>query len=90
MSDTQTAAETRRVQDPNGGEWVAVAAPSTVAHLKQGAVLAFRPADDAGAEPLRTAVEFNSAAAAEFAIRTMSTKEIQRRLVWAKTDAGIR
>lgn len=91
MSDTQTAAETgRRVQDPNGGEWVAVAAPSTVAHLKKGAVLAFRPADDAGAEPLRTAVEFNSAAAAEFAIRTMSDKELQRRLVWAKTDAGIR
>jgi hypothetical protein len=92
MSDTQTAAEdtARRVQDPNGGEWVVVAAPSTVAHLKKGAVLAFRPADEPDAEPIRTAVEFNSAAAAEFAIRTMSDKEIQRRLVWAKTDAGIR
>ena len=92
MSDTQTAAEEtgRRVVDPEGREWVAVGAPSTVAHLKQGAVLAFRPADEADAEPIRTTVEFNSAAAADFAIRTMSDKEIQRRLAWAKTDAGIR
>ena len=92
MSDTQTAAEetARRVRDPNGSEWVVVAAPAKVAHLKQGAVLAFRPADDAGAEPLRTPVEFNSAAAADFAIRTMGDKELRRRLDWAKTDAGIR
>ena len=91
MADTQTVDTTeRRVADNAGREWVAVGAPSTVAHLKQGAVLAFRPADDPGAEPIRTSVEFNSAAAADFAIRTMSDTEIQRRLAWAKTDAGIR
>ena len=91
MSDTETtAAGERQVVDADGRVWVAVAAESTVAHLKKGAVLAFRPADDPDAEPIRTAVEFNSAAAADFAIRTMSDKEIGRRLAWAKTDAGIR
>jgi hypothetical protein len=91
MTETQTmdTAE-RRVADTAGREWVALAAESTVAHLKKGAVLAFRPADEADAEPIRTAVEFNSAAAADFAIRTMSDKELGRRLAWAKTDAGIR
>ena len=91
MSDTETAADLgRQVVDAEGRAWVAVAAESTVAHLKKGAVLAFRPVDDAAAEPIRTAVEFNSDAAAEFAIRTMSEKELGRRLAWAKTDAGIR
>jgi hypothetical protein len=88
MAETMEAVE-RRLADAAGREWVAVGAPSTVAHLKQGAVLAFRPADDSGAEPIRTNVEFNSFRAAEFAIRTMSDKEIRRRLDWAKTDAGI-
>ena len=91
MADTQTMDATeRRVADGGGREWVAVAAESTVAHLKKGAVLAFRPAEEPGAEPVRTAVEFNSAAAADFAIRTMSDKELRRRLDWAKTAAGIR
>ncbi|MFL5538617.1 MAG: hypothetical protein ACJ8J0_06465 [Longimicrobiaceae bacterium] len=88
MAETMEAVE-RRMADAAGREWVVVAAPSTVAHLKQGAVLAFRPADEPGAEPIRTAVEFNSAAAADFAIRTMSDKELGRRLAWAKTAAGI-
>ena len=91
MSDTETtAAGARQVLDADGRAWVAVAAESTVAHLKKGAVLAFRPADDADAEPIRTAVEFNSDAAADLAIRTMSEKEVRRRLAWAKTAAGIR
>jgi len=91
MSDTETtAAGGRQVVDADGRAWVVVAAESTVAHLKKGAVLAFRPADDQDAEPIRTAVEFNSDAAAGLAIRTMSEKEIGRRLAWAKTDAGIR
>jgi hypothetical protein len=91
MADTQTTeAAERRVADDAGREWVTVAAESTVAHLKKGAVLAFRPADEPDAEPIRTSVDFNSAAAAEFAIRTMSDKELRRRLTWAKTDAGIR
>ena len=92
MSDTQTAAEVagRQVEDGDGRAWIALAAESTVAHLKKGAVLAFRPADEPDAAPLRTPVDFNSAAAADFAIRTMSDKELRRRLTWAKTDAGIR
>ena len=69
--------------------WVAVPVASKVAHLKAGAVLGFRPADEPAAEPIRSNVEFNSTAAAEFAIRTMSEKEVGRRLDWAKTDAGI-
>ena len=91
MAQTQTMDATeRRVTDNAGREWMAVAAESTVAHLRKGAVLAFRPADEPDAEPVRTAVEFNSAAAADFAIRTMSDKALRRRLAWAKTDAGIR
>jgi hypothetical protein len=91
MAQTQTVgAAERRVTDDAGREWVAVAVETTVAHLKKGAVLAFRPADEPDAEPIRTPVEFNSAAAASFAIRTMSDKELRRRLTWAKTDAGIR
>ncbi|HYH80581.1 MAG TPA: hypothetical protein VEX86_12315 [Longimicrobium sp.] len=88
MADTVETA-VREVVDRAGRTWVAVPAESKVAHLKQGAVLAFRPGDEPGAEPIRTNVEFNSAAAADFAIRTMSEKEIGRRLDWAKTDAGI-
>jgi hypothetical protein len=79
----------REVADRHGRAWVAVPVASKVAHLKAGAVLAFRPADEPGAEPIRTSVEFNSLNAAEFAIRTMSDKEVSRRLEWAKTDAGI-
>jgi hypothetical protein len=91
MAGTETIeASERRVVDSAGREWVVVAAPSTVAHLKQGALLAFRPADEPDAEPIRTGVEFNSAAAAAFAIRTMGDKELRRRVDWAKAEAGIR
>lgn len=88
MAETVSAAG-REVTDGNGRAWVVVAAPGKVAHLKDGAVLAFRPADEPDAEPVRTSVDFNSARAAEFAITTMSEKELRRRLEWAKTDAGI-
>ena len=79
----------RAVSDADGRTWTALPVASKVAHLKEGAALAFRPADAPDAEPIRTNVEFNSFRAAEFAIRTMSDKEIRRRLEWAKTDAGI-
>ena len=88
MADTVETTD-REVVDRAGRTWVAVPAESKVSHLKKGAVLAFRPGDDPAAEPIRTNVEFNSTAAAAFAIRTMSEKEIGRRLDWAKTDAGI-
>jgi hypothetical protein len=79
----------RTIADDKGRGWVAVAVPQKVAHLRTGAVLAFRPDDDAAAEPIRTPVDFNSAEAAGFAITTMSDKELRRRLEWAKTDAGV-
>ena len=79
----------REVPDDAGRTWHPVAVESVVAHLKKGATLAFRPADDPSAEPVRTSVEFNSLAAADFAIRTMSDKELRRRLEWAKTAAGL-
>jgi hypothetical protein len=88
MVETLNPAQ-REITDHAGRGWVAVPVETLVAHLKAGAVLGFRPAGEAEAEPLRTAVQFNSLAAAEFAIRTMGDKELRRRLEWAKTDAGI-
>lgn len=88
MADTMEIT-TRELADDAGRAWVALPVESRVAHLKAGAVLGFRPADDPDAEPIRSNVEFNSFKAAGFAIRTMSEKEIHRRLSWAKTDAGI-
>ncbi len=78
----------RTITDEDGRAWEVVAADSTGAHLKRGATLAFRLAEP-GAEPVRTAVTFNSIEAAELAIGTMSEKELLRRLAWAKTEAGI-
>ncbi len=78
----------RTIDDEALGRWEAVALPVKVAHLKDGARLAFRREGDPG-EPLATTVDFNSMAAAEMAIRTMSEKEIRRRLDWAKTAAGV-
>jgi hypothetical protein len=79
----------REITDHAGRGWLAVPVESKVAHLKTGAVLGFRPADEPATPPIRTAVEFNSFAAAGFALRTMGDKELRRRLEWAKTDAGI-
>lgn len=78
----------RTITDEDGKAWEVVPAESVGAHLKRGATLGFRPAEP-GAEPIKTAVTFNSIEAAEFAIGTMSEKELQRRLAWAKTEAGI-
>ena len=88
MGDTMEST-VRELTDNAGRAWVAVAVESKVAHLRSGAALAFRPAGEPEAEPVRSNVEFNSFKAADFAIRTMSEKEIHRRLNWAKTDAGI-
>ena len=79
----------REITDPAGRAWHPVAVEQIAAHLKHGARLAFRPADGPEAEPIPTPVVFNSMEAAHFAIRTMSEKELKRRLAWAKTDAGI-
>lgn len=79
----------RQIADDRGLTWEAVAVPHMGAHMRTGAVLAFRPAGEAGAEPIRSAVAFNSDEAAAFTIRTMSDAELRRRLEWAKTDAGL-
>lgn len=76
----------RTITDDDGRAWEVVAAESTGAHLKRGATLGFRLP---GEEPVLTQVTFNSIEAADFAIRTMGEKELQRRLAWAKTEAGI-
>lgn len=78
----------RTITDEDGRAWEVVAAESTGAHLRRGATLGFRPAGDGG-EPILTTVTFNSLEAAEFAIGTMSEKELHRRLAWAKTEAGV-
>ena len=87
MTTAETAART--VADDQGRTWHAVATEVVGAHLRPGARLSFRPAEGAEAEVVHTPVVFNSTEAAAFAIRTMSDKELRRRLEWAKTDAGL-
>jgi hypothetical protein len=82
------AATTREFADATGTKWTAVAIDQVVAHGRPGAQLAFLPADDAAAEPLRSRVTFNSHQAADFALRTLGEKELQRRLTLAQAEAG--
>ena len=78
----------RSITDDHGRAWEAVAIATKVAHLRDGAQLGFRPAEDpAGA--VTAPITFNSMDAAEFAISTMSEKELRRRLELAKTAAGV-
>jgi hypothetical protein len=77
----------RSIQDETGAAWEAVAIPVKVAHLRDGAQLAFRRAE--GEPTVSAPIDFNSMAAAELAIRTMSENELRRRLDWAKAAAGV-
>ncbi|HEX8358777.1 MAG TPA: hypothetical protein VF613_01565 [Longimicrobium sp.] len=79
----------RQITDDQGRVWKALGADAVVAHMRKGAVLAFRPADEPASEPVRTTIAFNSQAAADLAIRSMSEKDLLRRLDWAKTSAGV-
>ncbi|HEX8829578.1 MAG TPA: hypothetical protein VF705_00340 [Longimicrobium sp.] len=79
----------RPLTDDQGRHWEAFGDDAVVAHMRKGAVLAFRPADEPAAEPVRTTITFNSQAAADLAIRSMSEKDLLRRLDWAKTSAGV-
>jgi hypothetical protein len=74
----------REFKDEEGKLWQAIAADAVVAHAKPGAVLAFVPVDAPGSEPIESNVTFNSQRAADFALRTMSEKELQRRLSLAR------
>jgi hypothetical protein len=80
--------ETRRFSDDDGLMWEAFAADAIVAHGKQGAVLAFRPADAEPLEELRSTITFNSLPAAEFALKTLGEKELRRRLSLARMAVG--
>ena len=84
----QPAQMRREFSDPRGGHWEALAIETIVSHAKKGAQLAFRPAGDAEAAPLPSSITFNSRAAADFALRTMGEKELQRRLTLAQAEAG--
>ena len=90
MGDTRSdhATMSRDFVDATGRSWVAVAIDHTVAHGKRGAQLAFRPAGEDAAEPLRSSVTFNSQEAAAFALRTLGEKELRRRLTLAQAEAG--
>jgi hypothetical protein len=74
----------RDFDDEVGESWRAIAVDAVVAHGKPGAVLAFVPAGRPESEPIHSTVTFNSHKAADFALRTMSQKELQRRLAMAR------
>lgn len=78
----------RQFRDEDGNLWEALALDAIVAHAKPGAVLGFRPAGDAETEPLRGGITFNSRSAADFALRTLGEKELNRRLAMARGAAG--
>ena len=74
----------REFNDEEGKTWRAVAVDAVVAHGRQGAALAFVPADGPEGEPVPGGITFNSHRAADSAIRTMSENELQRRLSLAR------
>lgn len=74
--------------DPTGLAWEALGVDDIVAHGKLGVRLAFRRAGESGAQPLPSKVTFNSHEAADFALRTLGLKELQRRLTLAQAQAG--
>ena len=74
----------REFKDEEGRGWQAVAVDAVVAHGRPGAALAFAPAEGADVSPVLANITFNSHRAADFAIRTMSEKELQRRLSLAR------
>jgi hypothetical protein len=78
----------REFRDEEGNAWQALALEAVVAHGKQGAVLAFVPANALESEALRTGITFNSMEAAQFAISTLGHKELLRRLTLAREAAG--
>lgn len=70
----------REFKTADGQSWQATALVATVAHRKEGRVLAFVPAGDDAAEAFVTNITFNGIEAADNAIRTMSATELRRRL----------
>ena len=79
---------TRSCTARDGSTWEAFAADAVVAHGKAGAILAFRPSADADDGVLHSTITFNSQAAADLALDSMSDKELGRRLSLARKAAG--
>lgn len=86
-ADNPNGTYTREFQDATGGSWLAVGVDDIVAHGKMGVRLAFRPMEDPE-KVLPSRVTFNSREAADFALRTLGLKELQRRLTLAQAEAG--
>lgn len=79
---------TRSFADPVGATWEAVGVEDVVAHGKLGVRLAFRRPGGEEGLVLPSRVTFNSREAADFALRTLGEKELQRRLTLAQAEAG--
>jgi hypothetical protein len=79
----------REFLDAEGQPWHALPVDYIVAHGRRGTRLAFRPADQPDSEPIPSPVTFNSVEAGEFAVRTMSAKELKRRLAMTLATARV-
>ena len=79
----------REFSDSTGARWEAFPREEPVAHLRAGARLVFRPLDGDDRE-IASAVTFNTVEAAGSAIGSMSDGELERRLVLAKKESGLR
>ncbi|MQA91295.1 MAG: hypothetical protein GEU90_13885 [Gemmatimonas sp.] len=88
MDNERNTSEERNFRDEAGTGWTAFAADAIVAHGRPGAVLAFRAAEGGSGESFHSTVTFNSTPAANFALRTMSEKDLRRRLSLARVAAG--
>jgi hypothetical protein len=88
MDTDRETSVTREFRDEESTEWVAYAEDVIVAHGRPGAILAFREANPVSDGSLRSTITFNSTAAANFALRTMSEKELRRRLSLARMAVG--
>lgn len=79
----------REFRDAEGQAWQATIVDDVVAHGRRGTRLAFvadgRPVDEA----VRSPITFNSVEAGEFAVRTMSDKELKRRLAMTLATARV-
>ena len=78
----------REFVDARGTTWEALGVEEVVAHAKRGVRLAFRLRGEATTPPLPAGITFNSREAADFALRTLGLKELQRRLSLAQAEAG--
>jgi hypothetical protein len=77
----------REFIDAEGRSWLAFVQEDIVAHGRRGSRLAFRAAGHPTSEPVLSTINFNSLDAGEWAVRTMSEKELKRRLALAMASA---